>query len=119
MDTLYAPVGALRAERVCADCGGRNFVEDHAAGDIVCNVRQQSIMQAVAGICSKRNSSAACGLYLSRRYNLLQRAFVCSSSWCMHAVLRLLVCRYAAQLRLQSQASYACAAAGSQQAQQQ
>ncbi|WIA14308.1 hypothetical protein OEZ85_002840 [Tetradesmus obliquus] len=36
MDTLYAPVGALRQERVCADCGGRDFVEDHAAGDIVC-----------------------------------------------------------------------------------
>jgi hypothetical protein len=50
MDTLYAPVGALREERVCGDCGGKDFVEDHAAGDIVCRV---SIMQAAAGICSK------------------------------------------------------------------
>ncbi|KAF8063772.1 cabII-1 [Scenedesmus sp. PABB004] len=34
--SVFAPVGVLRQERVCADCGGFDFVEDHAAGDIVC-----------------------------------------------------------------------------------
>jgi len=30
------PVG--RQERQCPDCGGFDFVEDHAAGDVVCTV---------------------------------------------------------------------------------
>jgi hypothetical protein len=60
MDTLYAPVGALREERVCGDCGGKDFVEDHAAGDIVCRV---SIMQAAAGICSKAQQQRSFAVY--------------------------------------------------------
>lgn len=38
---VYAE-GALRQERVCPDCKGRDFVEDHAAGDIVCRVSASS-----------------------------------------------------------------------------
>jgi ribosomal protein S27E len=32
------PLGPRR-ERVCPDCRGIDFVEDHAAGDIICRVR--------------------------------------------------------------------------------
>lgn len=39
---------ANRKERACADCGNTRFVEDHAAGDVVCAVRCFSVSQ---GIC--------------------------------------------------------------------
>lgn len=36
---VHAEGAALRQQRKCGDCGGFDFVEDHAAGDIVCRVR--------------------------------------------------------------------------------
>lgn len=36
---VYAEGAQIKHERRCGDCGGTEFVEDHAAGDIVCNVR--------------------------------------------------------------------------------
>eukprot|EP00878_Enallax_costatus_P001359 GHUV01001508.1.p1 GENE.GHUV01001508.1~~GHUV01001508.1.p1 ORF type:complete len:394 (+),score=120.99 GHUV01001508.1:421-1602(+) len=36
MDPQAAAAGPLRQERICPDCGGLDFVEDHARGDIVC-----------------------------------------------------------------------------------
>lgn len=38
MDPQAAAAGPLRQERVCPDCKGFDFVEDHARGDIVCKV---------------------------------------------------------------------------------
>ena len=33
----------VRAQRVCPDCSGTIFVEDHAAGDIICKVRTMTL----------------------------------------------------------------------------
>jgi hypothetical protein len=32
----------LRFEQACNDCGGSNFVEDAAAGDLICQVRRKA-----------------------------------------------------------------------------
>jgi hypothetical protein len=32
----------LKFARTCPDCGGADFVEDHAAGDLICTVRREN-----------------------------------------------------------------------------
>jgi hypothetical protein len=36
----------LRYEQSCRDCGGSDFVEDHAQGDLVCTVRLTTPMRS-------------------------------------------------------------------------
>lgn len=40
--------GPLRQERMCQDCHGIEFVEDHARGDIVCKVGTASLQQLLS-----------------------------------------------------------------------
>jgi hypothetical protein len=50
---VYAEGAQIKHERQCPDCRGRDFVEDHAAGDIVCRVRASGLHHtAVAAVAS-------------------------------------------------------------------
>jgi hypothetical protein len=48
---VYAEGAHIRQERVCPDCRGRDFVEDHAAGDIVCRVRALGLAACPHPLC--------------------------------------------------------------------
>ena len=51
----------MAAVQKCPDCGGEQFVEDHAQGDIVCKVPVED-RGAKLGYSLKRVASPACGV---------------------------------------------------------